>query len=96
MAVGRATIALGSKGYVGYLDGSALLQGMDVNFGSGGIGPRQYPDGLVVSDIRRALAGARDAHLLEAYRAVVESRTMDTIRQAHERVWSIAKVAGRG
>ena len=94
MAVGRATIALGSKGYVGFLDGSALLQGMDVNFGSGGIGPRKYPEGLIVNDIKRALARARDAQLIEAYQAVVESRTMAAIKQAHERVWSIARVTG--
>ena len=90
MAVGRATIALGSKGYVGFLRGDTLLRGMDANFGSGGIGPRQYPSGLVLRDLSDALAHARHAALLEAYAAVVRERTLPMVRQAHARVWSIA------
>ena len=90
MAVGRATVALGSKGYIGFLEGVNLLQGADANFGSGGLGPRKYPQGLVVQDLRRALDRSQDTRLLEAYQAVVQERTLPMIGQAHARVWSIA------
>ena len=90
MAVGRATIALGSKGYVGFLAGVQLLRGIDANFGSGGIGPRRYPAGLVMSDLARAVGQARDPHVLAAYAAVVHERTLSMVADAHARVWSIA------
>jgi glycosyltransferase involved in cell wall biosynthesis len=90
LAVGRATIALGSKGYVGFLEGDALLRGLDTNLGSGGLNPRNYPQGLVVADVRRALARARDVRLLAAYRAVVAKRSLSIVQAAHARLWALA------
>lgn len=95
MAVGRATVALGSKGYVGFLGGGTLLQGIDANFGSGGIGPRKYPRGLVIQDLRHALSRARDKRLVHAYQSVARERSLPMIQQAHATVWAIA-AAGMG
>lgn len=90
MAVGRPTIALGSKGYIGFQEGRALLQGLDANFGSKGLNRRTYPPGLVISDIQRALTRTRDPRLMDAYRAVVAERTLAVVRAAHARLWSVA------
>ena len=90
MSVGRATVALGSRGYIGFLEGAVLLQGADANFGSSGLNARKYPAGRVASDIRSALARAQDPRLIDAYEAVVAERTLPMFRRAHARVWGIA------
>ena len=90
IAVGRPTVALGSKGYVGFLTGVTLLKGLDANFGSGGIGPRQYPQGLVADDVHAALACVDDEGLRSAYRVIGDERMQSAVEQAHARVWSIA------
>lgn len=90
IAVGRPTVALGSKGYVGFLTGATLLKGLDANFGSGGIGPRQYPRGLIADDIQAGLACVDDVDLLAAYRIIADERTQSAVGQAHARVWAIA------
>lgn len=94
IAVGRPTVALGSKGYVGFLSGVTLLKGLDANFGSGGIGPRQYPQGLVADDIHAALACVEDEALMTAYRVIAEERMQSAVGQAHARVWGIASTLG--
>lgn len=96
LAIGRATVALGSKGYVGFLSGDTLLQGMDANFGSGGIGPRKYPAGLIGHDIERALRHAHDPRLLQAYQAVAAERTLQAVENAHARIWNIARALAPG
>lgn len=94
LAVGRPTIALGSKGYVGFLAGQNLLRGIDANFGSGGIGPRQYQSGRVADDLHHALQAVADQDLRSAYRIIAGERSLSAVEQAHARVWSIALTMG--
>lgn len=55
MACGIATIALGSKGYVGLIEPSNVMHGVYGNFGGHGNRDRGSANGRLYGDIRRAL-----------------------------------------
>jgi glycosyltransferase involved in cell wall biosynthesis len=90
IASGVPTVALGSKGYVGFLAGEGLLTGLDCNFGGGGIGRAKYQPGQALIDLKVAMSRRDDAQLLSAYAAIARSRTMDAVAQRHQLVWDLA------
>jgi len=90
IASGVPTVALGSKGYVGFLAGDGLLTGLDCNFGGGGIGRANYPPGQALADIKVAMSRRDDAQLQAAYTAIAHSRTMRNIAHQHQLVWDLA------
>ena len=90
IASGIPTVALGSKGYVGFLAGDGLLTGLDCNFGGGGVGRAKYPPGQALADLAVAMSRGEDGRLQAAYAAIARSRTIDTVAHQHQLVWDLA------
>ncbi|HYD64547.1 sulfotransferase [Azospirillum sp.] len=79
MACGVPVIAVGSKKYVGILQGDGLLQGMHTNFGGIGNKHKDYAPGAMLRDIDRIIGDGEFADRLRAtYAGLIES----TYRQA--------------
>jgi hypothetical protein len=67
IACGTTTIAIGSKGYIGIMEGCNLLLGKYTNFGGFGDGMKSYQRGMLARDIYTALAnGDHRRYLREA------------------------------
>lgn len=79
MACGVPVIAVGSKKYVGILQGDGLLQGMHTNFGGIGNKHKDYAPGAMLRDIDRILG---DAKLADRLRTTYAGLISSTYRQA--------------
>lgn len=66
MACGTPTIAVGSRGYIGFLDHRTTVKGIYTNFGGIGQQDDDYRSGRLESDIELAL-GFADSDSLSAY-----------------------------
>lgn len=86
LASGLPTVALGSRGYTGLIDGPGALDGLHANFG--GAGSKGAADAMLI-DVRNALDPEqfdRRMRLGSAIAAIHDQRLVDA---AHQRLWNL-------
>lgn len=90
LACGVPTVALGSRGYVGLIDGAEALKGLHTNFGGDGT---KHPHGVMLVDVRRAL----DPDQLDRRRllgaAITDIHDQRHVDAAHQRLWALMSSA---